>query len=318
MSKLVWSPVYHILDEHIQNGDPTIFLIVPFIKVDALRRLQLLERKNNHVKVIARWRPDDLISGATDVEVFTYLKEVGCSLYVNNDIHMKLYVFESNVAFNTSANLTLRGLGYIQPSNIEVGNLVNLTPFDWSMIHKILLSSRQVDDAVYERARAFIEGYPETTQNRAEPDFFEKPKRFTIGSLPAVTTPAMLAEFYFASSLECYTPEDVRRATHDLAAFGVPFGLTRVQFEKYLGDAFRKSPFVISFIEFLKTNGSLRFGAVNDWLHKKCEDVPLPYRWQIKENTAIFYDWLAYLVPEISWDRPNHSQVIYWQKKSIR
>jgi len=62
----------------------------------------------------------------------------------------------------------------------------------------------------------------------------------------------------------------------------------------------------------LKHERNLRFGAVNKWIHEKCEDVPLPYRWEIKENTRIFYDWLAHYVPEISWVRPKYSQVISW------
>jgi hypothetical protein len=71
---------------------------------------------------------------------------------------------------------------------------------------------------------------------------------------------------------------------------------------------------VTDFVELLKVERSLRFGAVNDWIHKKCEDVPLPYRWEIKDNTRIFYDWLAHYFPNITWDRPNYSQVIYWNK----
>jgi hypothetical protein len=82
-----------------------------------------------------------------------------------------------------------------------------------------------------------------------------------------------------------------------------------------LGDSFRRTPFVIEFLELLKTERNLRFGTVNDWIHRKCEDVPLPYRWEIKDNTRIFYNWLEYFFPEITWNRPNFSQVIYWCEK---
>ena len=42
---------------------------------------------------------------------------------------------------------------------------------------------------------------------------------------------------------------------------------------------------------------------------------PSPYRWEIKANTRILYDWLEYFFMEIRWDRPRHSQVIYWQQR---
>jgi hypothetical protein len=303
------------LEERILGGDETSFLIVPFIKVDALRQLHWVHARKKPFNVICRWRPGDLLSGACDVEVFTYLKESGCPLYVNNDIHMKLYVFESNTAFNTSANLTLRGLGYGRPANIEVGSMVALNSGDWERIHRILLASRQVDDAVYARAKDFVDNNPRPGLGPAQVSFFDRPKVFTIGSLPATATPDQLAAFYFTPEATTHTPEDVRRATHDLVVFDIPPGLTNQEFQGRLGDAFRRSPFVVEFIEFLKSEGNLRFGAVNDWLHQKCEDVPLPYRWEIKQNTAIFYDWLAYFVPGVSWHRPNYSQVIYWRSK---
>ena len=37
-----------------------------------------------------------------------------------------------------------------------------------------------------------------------------------------------------------------------------------------------------------------------------------PYRWEVKDNTRILYDWLAYFVAEVTWDVPGFSQVIYW------
>jgi hypothetical protein len=106
----------------------------------------------------------------------------------------------------------------------------------------------------------------------------------------------------------------MRRAAHDLAVFGIPSGLPRSEFDKQLGAKFCQTPFVTDFVELLKSERSLRFGAVNDWIHKKCEDVPLPYRWEIKDNTRFFYDWLTHYLPDITWDRPNYSQVIYWKK----
>ena len=99
---------------------------------------------------------------------------------------------------------------------------------------------------------------------------------------------------------------------HDLVIFDVPPNLSPAEFTLRLGESFRKTPFVRDFVDYLKTEKNLRFGCVNEWIHRKCEDVPLPYRWEIKENTRIFYNWLSHFIPEITWDRPNYSQIIYW------
>ena len=82
-----------------------------------------------------------------------------------------------------------------------------------------------------------------------------------------------------------------------------------------LGSAFLSTPFVVELVQLLKEEGSLSFGQVNDWIHSKCDDVPLPYRWDLKKNTHILYDWLSTFASEISWDRPRHSQILRWKAK---
>lgn len=317
MSQLVWSPVCRVLEERINAGDEIILILVPFAKLAALQQLHWVHSSKVQLKVICRWRPEDILSGASDVEVFTYLKESGCQLFINPDIHLKLYVFASNAAFNTSGNLTLRGLGYSESANIEVGNMVALAPEDWTKVYEIINTSRQVDDALYQRFKEFAEQRaPLGAPLQPPPDLLPPTKSYTISSLPATESPQRLADFYFDPSPGKFTPEEIRRAAHDLATFGVPSGLNQSDFDRHLREKFCKTPFVVAFVELLKSAHSLRFGAVNDWIHQKCEDVPLPYRWGLKENTRIFYDWLTHFIPDITWDRPRHSQIIYWRKTS--
>jgi hypothetical protein len=302
------------LEERLKDGDDIILLVVPFIKLAALKQLHWVQTKKVRLKVVCRWRPNDLLSGASDVEIFPYLKEVGCELYLNADVHLKLYVFGSNNAVNTSANLTLRGLGYSDTPNIEIANIVTLASGDWESIYRIIATSRQVDDTVYARYKDFIKKNRLPAPETIPIDLLGTPKTFTIASLPATESPAKLAEFYLTDDHTAYDPEEVRRAIHDLVTFKIPAGLTATEFNRTLGQAFRTTPFVGDFVALLRAETNLRFGAVNNWIHQKCEDVPLPYRWEIKTNTRIFYDWLAHFFPQITWERPHHSQIIHWHE----
>lgn len=314
MTTLAWSPIYHVLEEKIRTGDDLILLIVPFIKVEALRRLYEIHRNKVKIKVICRWRPEDIISGASDLEVYSYLKDIGSSLYINPNIHLKIYIFNSNVTFNTSGNLTLQGLGYSEKANIEVGNFVFLTEEDWIKIYRIIGISYSVDDTLYSRYKAFLEQQPKIQMPTYTPDLLPTPKKYTISSLPATENLVTLSNYYFNKISEKVSPDQVRRAMHDLVIFNIPQGLNESDYEQAIKDNFCNSPFVTDFVALIKQEKSLRFGAVNDWIHQKCEDVPLPYKWEIKENTHIFYDWLEHFIPEITWDRPNYSQVIYWKE----
>src|SRR5262245_48692900 len=146
---LVWSPVYKTLEAKLQSGDEIVLLIAPYIKLEAIRRLVGATGCSKSLKVIVRWQLEDLVSGASDLEVYGFLKERGIPLYRNESIHLKLYVFSSNQCFASSANVTLAGLGYIETANLEVGNTVSLNLPDWGHIYQLIEGSRIVDDLVF-------------------------------------------------------------------------------------------------------------------------------------------------------------------------
>ena len=313
---LIWGPVWQPLQAHMHTGDHLLLIISPFISLDALKKFLQGTEANSDIKVVTRWRPQDLQSGVSDIAIYPYLQEHRIPLYINSDIHLKLYIFSSNNTFSTSGNLTGRGFGYSEKSNIEVGSFVQLTQDDWSKIYTLINTSKQVDEAMYQRCKCYIESCPKIAgPPPPPPDLYGTSKTYTLSTLPAVETPVKLAEFYFDLNQSKYLTEEIRRATHDLVTFALPRGLSNSEFDQRLGDSFRSTPFVVEFIEVLKKEKSLRFGAVNDWIYQKCEDVPLPYRWEIKESTRIFYNWLAHFISGVVWDRPNYSQVIYWQRK---
>jgi len=316
MSELVWGPIHRALDERARSGDRLNWVVAPFVTVAALERLFDSAPPAAGFKLVCRWRPGDLVAGVSDLAVFHFLRERGCQLYVNQQIHMKLYVFESNIALSTSGNLTLRGLGYLDPSqaNIEVGSTVELNATDWVNLHRVIAGSRVVTQEIYDRFEAFLNAQPPPPSAPEVPDLLGPAKKYTLTSLPATDSPEELAKFYFDPASFQHSTETARRAFHDLATFEIPPRLSREEFETVLGDSFRRNPFVVDFLALLREQKSLHFGAVNAWIHQKCEDVPLPYKWEIKSSTHSFYNWLAQYVAEVTWDRPNYSQVIYWNR----
>src|SRR5271165_6354488 len=204
---LIWNPVHKFFEDQLRKGDDLALIIVPFVKLDALKRFHWIQAGQQKLKVVCRWAPEDLVSGASDVEVFTYLKEKGCELYVNQTIHLKLYVFASNFAFSTSGNLTLRGLGYSSDSNIEVGNCVALGQDDWTRIYQVVATSRQVDEELYVRFKNYVESQPSSQSRGPTPDLLGNPKAFTLSSLPATETPSLLMDYYLHPTSSNYTPE---------------------------------------------------------------------------------------------------------------
>ncbi len=162
MSHLIWQPIHAALDERAGSGDRLFWVVAPYVKVQALERLFGSAAPVSGLKLISRWCPRDLLTGVSDLEVFDYLKSMGSDLYVNQRIHMKLYAFESNIAISTSANLTLRGLGYVDldVANIEVGSSVNLSAADWVNLYRVIRGSRLMTPELYARYKDYLTSRP--------------------------------------------------------------------------------------------------------------------------------------------------------------
>lgn len=314
---LIWKPPYEALKERLATDDALMMVISPFIGLEALSRLLQDTRLCSNLKTLVRWRAEDVRTGVTDIEIYPYLEAHNVPLYMNQDIHLKLYIFESNCALNTSANVTLRGLGYAEKSNVEIGHFVTLGDGDWLRLYALFEQSRRVDNALYTLLKDYRDRCA-TIQQPPYPDLIlpGRSRVYSLSSLPAVESPARLIDLYSSS---CWQSADERRRyAHDIVGFGMDRNLSRPEFEVALRQAFRTSPFVLEFVAFLKQESELRFGSVASWIHKRCEDVPLPYRWEVKESTRILYNWLEFFFDEIHWSRPNYSQVINWNDKASK
>lgn len=316
MNELIWQPIYFELRGQVNNQHNILLFIAPFIKIDALKEFLGYFSTTKNLKIIVKWSPKDIISGSSDLAVYPFLKENNIPLYVNSKIHLKLFILKSNLAFHTSANITARGLGYAENPNIEVGCYINLTLRDWKNIYQIIDESQLVDDHIFE---IYSEYYNENKHKKQPLPRLILPENvergYLISSLPASETPADLWGFYSGASGE-KSEEAVKKAIHDIVLYKIPDRLKRDDFYAHLNLNFKSSKFINKIVLFIKEQKSCRFGAVNDWIHSNCSDVPLPYRWEIKKNTRVLYNWLAYFYDEITWNIPGkRSQVIYWGVK---
>jgi len=279
----------------------------------------LLELKtdNKAIDVVVRWRPEDLASGVTDLEIYPFLKGKGCNLYVNSKIHLKLYIFESNSAITTSANLTAAGMFVSANSNVETGSHVKLNVFDWGNISALLDTSFLITDDHYNAIKSALQQYNSEIKPNAVKPFAGVPvppaKRFLISCLPAAASPDEIFTHYLTTPVDL-AEERGRRIIHDLLIYKIPKGLSKKELEVFIHDRFTTAPFITEFIKQLQLMKSMSFGAVTAWIHNECEDVPVPYRKDLKICVQNLYTWLAWAYPEnISWNRPNYSQVIYWK-----
>ena len=312
---LVWTPTFNYVAQKIREKKRLEFVISPYIKRKALKQLLDECEDVSSLKVIVRWDLQDLVFGASDVEIYEDLKARDIDLYYHPSIHLKMLVFNQNWAFHTSGNITQKGLGLGSDPNIEVGAQIRLREKDWEEIQKILRDAVLIDEELYKKFSEYTE------KNKFKPaplpsldlDPVEL-KPFSIFHLPAIQSPEKLYEIY--ENPNSYRDDDelFSAFVHDINLYKVDSGLDKEEFLYQLGVRFQTHPFIQGVAGYIKEKESVRFGEMNAWITSQCSDKPTPYRWEIKEATNKLYDWLAYYFrKEITRDvQGTHSQVIYW------
>ena len=214
-----------MVEERIRAGDKLDLVISPFVKREALVRLSEASGHTEAPKIICRWRMQDLMTGVTDLEVYEYLVANGSRLSMNPQIHLKLYVFESNMALCTSANLTLSGLGYIEGSNLEAGCMLKLDTDDWLRIYSVISGSTEIDRELYDLTKKRIADLPKYAEPDSPEEIRKQRGKYSILSLPASENPEKVFEVCRGTQIEGFSAEGVRRAAHDVATFGIDLGL---------------------------------------------------------------------------------------------
>jgi hypothetical protein len=313
---LVWTPIHEYIQGRASDHGSLLLAISPFIKLDALKLLVERCPDTSALQVIVRWRPIDIVSGVSDLEIYEWLNSRDIALYRHPNIHLKLLVFTKNWAFHTSGNITKSGLGVAENSNIEVGAQIQLELDDWVQIEQLMSQARRVDPVIFTKFQDYLE--VNSKKEEPLPPLVLPPpqdKSFSRMSLPASESPDELITLYLAPTSVRGVSPSLPALAHDLALYGVPIDLSREEFIRHLGSAFRSHAFVAAIVAEIRQKGSLRFGAVNAWLTDHCSDNPTPFRWELKEVTSRLYNWLAYFCDEITWDRPRYSQVIHWNER---
>jgi len=315
--KLVWSPIAtHLTDRCAAEGGIRL-LIAPFIQRDAFRHLVQKLTSNAEMKVITRWNASDLASGVSDPFVYEECRDRHIPLYVHSSIHLKLITLGSGLCLCSSANITAAGLGLHDHANVEAGSWAYIGSDDWLRVYEIINGSRVADQALFSAAVEYrnkhLHAAPPLPPLELPPS---PPIGLTLTSLPATLSPADVADF--AAAREGRTAPDgvdVNRLMHDVVHFATSTDGDRDAILRGIGEQFLKQPFVMELVDHVRASGSLRFGEMTAWIHAHCRDVPVPYRWEVKDATRALYNWLAFFVPEITWSVPGHrSQVICWSE----
>ena len=278
LAGLYHSPLFERIKEYLGNCDQgeTVFLFVPFIKKDVLRLL--IDGIKNRIVIVTTWKPADILSGSSELELFPLCKERKIALYISANLHLKVYSVDLTNAILATGNISRRGL--LPSGNYEAATILkHLTNEDRLFFEKIRREARLVDDKMYEEyVKWRDENNVDIPKQVRLQDVVSDPKNnnFSVASLPMTHSIDDLVLGYerIGRGLEPSDYVEVSACVfHDLANYEISPGLSKDEFMKELTRQFFKHPFVKKIDEFIAPESY--FGRIKEWIQDNCTDVPV-------------------------------------------
>lgn len=288
------------LSESINGCRSELLLNSAFIKLDALRSLSKSIGSGVEVSVVARWKKQDVLVGASDLEVYEYCRDQGWKFGIDKNFHGKLYIIDQTEIFLGSANLTGRGLGFGPSPNYEFGTVFPAAVADMKKVDSFLEDEvTWLNDELYDAMCADV-----TKSKKLEEPFFNSPWSDEVELL--INTPV---NYLWVNDLPFVTPAELLRldlncesAQHDFEMLSLD--VDRLSREDLISQ-FRGSRVYSWLINQLSGDVELRFGTLTRALHNALLDDPSPYRKDVKEFLANIFEWIQFMPEEFVTTKHN-------------
>lgn len=227
-----------------------VVLIAPFMKYSIVSFLEEEISDTVVLHCITRWRPEEVVAGVSDLEVFDIIKNrENAELYLSPYLHAKYYRGDDQVLIG-SANLTQRALGWSNPSNIEL--LVSPKFSDKEIQNfesKVFSSAIKVDQELRNIVQAAVDQV--NIEDKEVPWIFEDlpvPDSKTEVSIenwiPSCPAPDRLFNVYANIDTWRLVSKAEEDAKKDLDILNIPPGLNQTEFEKFVAAILDQMPLV--------------------------------------------------------------------------
>lgn len=280
------APLGQNLEALLGAGQREIVLVAPYVKVGALERLLDVCDAAARVRVVTRWRIEEIAAGVSDLEVWPLLRSRSAELWLHPDLHAKYYRADERQVVG-SANLTAKALGWSPASNLEILVEVGVDDPGVSEFEKALWAgATRVDNALYD---AF---------HTALGPFAEPPVAFGLAEPGLAST---FAEWrpqlrfvddlyrYYSGDMDALTVASRAAAEIDLGALDPPGGLSAAQLRAWIALRLRFHPEMIAIHELSAT--SRRFGEMRGLLRARGAADP-------SRDWQTWMRWISHLYPD--------------------
>ena len=267
-------------------------IVAPFMRSEALSRLFNSIPVATETTVVTRWRPTDLLAGASDLGVYELATSRSASLFLRHDLHAKFFAAD-DMCLIGSANVTHTALGWRTPANLELLTPVartddHIVEFEEALFAGAVRATAVQRDRLEELLERF-HGLPAVmveTENNA----------MTMGLLPPtwfprVRNPDELYSVYRGNS--DVSRFALRLMQEELTQIGIIPGMDEEEFRAWVAATITQTPLVGRVIQHIDKEGEVTEAVLSDLLSEIGADAK---EYRTREVLEILQRWLTYFL----------------------
>jgi hypothetical protein len=275
------------------NETLPISICTAFLRSEVMSLMLSSSKQFEGSRILVRWRPGDLLAGASDLAAYNLAKSMGFQFWIKQDFHGKVFSLPGHGVLVGSANMTMSGLGLSANYNSEVCTLVPPADTNLELIDNLFLNALLMNDELFQEFSNALALMPKANNHVTQwPD-----------ALMDKLAPIDLEEKFLISELGNIKVS----SDHDRCLLGLMHDSIDVT---SMITIFTSSKSYRWLTATLQANGNeMYFGALAQKLHDSLLEDPRVYRSEVKQMLVVLLDWCATLPNlKVVVDRPNHSQ----------
>lgn len=304
MSILVSQKILNRIHNELSQSTESFLLISAYCKLPLVKYFdECIVNPEIEKKLVVRFRPEDISSRASDLEIYPYCRDHGWKLYFRLDLHAKTYVFDRLRCIIGSANATSSGLNIGGIGNYEMATACELGEKDLHTLDLLLLGAVEMNDYIYAIMQSSLS--PHCGGNEAITNW---PNEIIDMFVPDYSL--LFAEDFPS----CQHPTD---ATEDDLLF---LNLLPGASIDAIKTAFPNTKCYLWLSDLVKNHEKqeMYFGEITAKLHNALLNDPKPYRKDVKQLLSNLLSWIDDLDTNgMQVDRPNHSQRVRYINREV-
>ena len=277
----------------LKVAQQSALIVAPFMRSKALARLLGSIPSGTETTIVTRWRPVDLLAGASDLGVYDLAESWLASLFLRYDLHAKFFAADDKCLIG-SANVTDTALGWRSPANLELLAPVARTADHIVEFEKALLTGavratagqRDRLQVLLERLSGLSAVLPKTTDVET-----------AIGVLPPdwvprVRNPDELYSVYCGNNDFSHSALGIMR--EELAQIGVVPGMDEEGFRAWVAATISQTPLIAWVLQHIDQKGQVTEAELSNLLNEIGIDAK---GYRSRDVLEVLERWLTCFLP---------------------